>query len=80
MVRDILWLQVLTVLASFTLIAYFYFQPELLMTPIYWNIVFTALNAYWIVRLLLRRRPIGLTPDEQALCDLVFGTMTPRER
>ena len=79
MVRDILWLRVLTVLASFCLIAYFYFQPEPLMTPIYWNIVFTALNAYWIVRLLLERRPVRLTPDEQALCELVFRTMTPRE-
>lgn len=79
MVRDILWLRVLTVVGSFCLIAYFYFQPVPLITPIYWNIVFTALNAYWIVRLLLERRPVRLTPDEEVLCELVFRTMTPRE-
>lgn len=79
MVRDILWLRVFTVIASFCLVAYFYFQPEPLMTPIYWNIVFTAMNVYWIVRLLLERRPVRLTRDEQVLCELVFRTMTPRE-
>jgi hypothetical protein len=79
MVRDILWLRVLTVVASFCLIAYFYFQPAPLVTPIYWNVIFTALNVYWIVRLLMERRPVTLTPDEKVLCELVFRTMTPRE-
>jgi Popeye protein conserved region len=79
MVRDILWLRVLTVVASVCLVAYFYFQPEPLMTPIYWNIVFAAMNVYWIVRLLLERRPVRLTHDEKVLCELVFRTMTPRE-
>jgi hypothetical protein len=79
MVRDILWLRVLTVVASFCLVAYFYFQPVPLVSPIYWNIVFTALNVYWIVRLLMERRPVRLTLDEEVLCELVFRTMTPRE-
>jgi hypothetical protein len=39
-------------LLSICLIPYFYFRPEPLMTPIYWNLVFTALNIYWICRLL----------------------------
>ena len=55
LVRDILWLRILTVVAAFCLIPYFYFRPEPLMTPIYWNLVFTALNAFWVVRLLLER-------------------------
>ncbi len=50
MVRDILWLRLLTVVAAACLIPYFYFQPEPLFTPIYWNLVFTALNIFWIVR------------------------------
>lgn len=79
MVRDILWLRILTVVAAACLIPYFYFRPEPLMTPIYWNLVFTALNLYWIVRLLLERRPVQLSAQEQKLCDLVFRTMTPRE-
>ena len=79
MVRDILWLRILTVVAAACLIPYFYFRPEPLMTPIYWNLVFTALNVYWICRLLLERLPVKLSADEQRLCELVFRTMTPRE-
>jgi hypothetical protein len=79
MVRDILWLRILTVVAAACLIPYFYFRPEPLMTPVYWNLVFTALNIYWICRLLLERRPVKLSADEQSLCELVFRTMTPRE-
>ena len=79
MVRDILWLRILTVIAVACLIPYFYFRPEPLMTPIYWNLVFAALNLYWIVRLLLERRPVKLSAEEQRLCELVFRTMTPRE-
>jgi len=79
MVRDILWLRILTVVAAACLIPYFYFRPEPLMIPIYWNLVFTALNIYWICRLLLERLPVKLSADEQRLCELVFRTMTPRE-
>ena len=78
-VRDILWLRIQTVVAALFLLPYFYLQPEPLMTPIYWNLVFTALNLFWIARLLLERRPVKLSPDEQRLCELVFRTMTPRE-
>lgn len=79
MVRDILWLRTLTVIAALSLVPYFYFRPEPLMSPIIWNLVFTALNLYWITRLLLERRPVTLSAEEQRLCELVFRTMTPRE-
>ncbi len=67
LVRDILWLRILTVAASFFLLPYFYLQPSPLMTPIYWNLAFTSLNAYWIVRLCLERRPIQLSEEELRL-------------
>ena len=79
MVRDILWLRILTVVAASCLVPYFYFRPEPLLAPIYWNLTFTALNIFWIVRLLLERRPVELSEEEQRLCELVFRTMTPRE-
>ncbi len=79
MVRDILWLRILTVVAASFLIPYFYFQPVPLITAIYWNLAFTALNLFWIVRLFLERRPVKLSAEEQRLCELVFRTMTPRE-
>ncbi|MGH6886210.1 MAG: cyclic nucleotide-binding domain-containing protein, partial [Geminicoccales bacterium] len=78
-VRDILWLRALTVVAAFCLIPYFYLQPEPLTTPIYWNLAFAALNLYWIARLLLERRPVKLSAEEERLCELVFHTMKPRE-
>ena len=77
LVRDILWLRVLTVAASFFLLPYFYLQPSPLMTPIYWNLAFTGLNLFWIVRLLLERRPIELNEEGRRLCELVFRTMRP---
>lgn len=79
MVRDILWLRILTVIAALCLMPYFYFQAVPIMTPIYWNIGFTTLNIFWISLLLLERRPVKLTPREERLCELVFRTMTPRE-
>ncbi len=79
MVRDILWLRILTVVAASCLIPYFYFQPVPLMTAVYWNLAFTALNLFWIVRLFLERRPVKLSEEERRLCELVFRTMTPRE-
>jgi hypothetical protein len=78
-VRDILWLRILTVVAAVCLIPYYYFRPESMMMPIYWNLVFMVLNLYWICKLLLERLPVKLSPDEQRLCELVFRTMSPRE-
>jgi hypothetical protein len=79
MVRDILWFRILAVVAAACLIPYFYVRPEPLMASIYWNLAFTALNIYWICRLLLERRPVKLSATDQRLCELVFRTMTPRE-
>jgi CRP-like cAMP-binding protein len=79
MVRDILWLRILTVIATFCLIPYYFTPAEPMMVPIYWSLVFAALNVYWIVRLLLERAPMKLNADEQRLCELVFRTMSPRE-
>jgi len=56
--RDILWLRVFTVIAAACLILYFYFLPNPLLTPVYWNILFIILNVFWIARLFLERRPV----------------------
>jgi CRP-like cAMP-binding protein len=79
MMRDILLLRMLVVVAAAVLIPYLYFRPEPLMAAIYWNLAFTALNIYWICRLLLERRPVTLSVAERRLCELAFRTMTPRE-
>jgi hypothetical protein len=55
-VRDILKLRMLTVVAASCLVAYFYSQPEPLMTCVYWNLFFVGQNLVWIVRLVMKRR------------------------
>lgn len=77
--RDILWLRILTVIAASFLVAYFYFRPDPLLPPIYWNLIFIMLNIFWICYLLLERRPIKLTEEEQKLCQIAFHTLTPRD-
>jgi hypothetical protein len=79
LVREILWLRVLTVVAATLLIPYYYLQPSPLWTAIAWNVVFTAINLGWIGRLLSERRPVHLSEDEQRLYQLAFRTLTPRE-
>jgi len=79
LVRDILWLRVLTVIAATLLVAYFYSRPDPLLAAIYWNLVFTVLNIYWICRLLLERRPVQLRTDEQKLRQMAFQGMSPRD-
>jgi hypothetical protein len=79
LVRDILWLRILTVIAAIFLITYFYTQPDPLFVAIYWNMLFTALNLFWIGRLLIERRPVHLSGNDLRLYQLVFRCLTPRE-
>jgi hypothetical protein len=78
-VRDILWLRVLTVVAAALLIPYYAMQMVPLRAAIDWNVVFIAINCYWIVRLIIERRPVHLTPDEARLRELSFPSLSARE-
>lgn len=78
-VRDILWLRVLTVAAAAMLIPYYAMQVVPLRLSIDWNVVFIIINCYWIVRLIIERRPVHFTPDEARLRELSFPSLTPRE-
>lgn len=78
-VRDILWLRVLTVVAAASLIPYYEMQVVPLHAAIGWNIVFIVVNCYWIIRLIIERRPVHLTPDEARMRELSFPSLTARE-
>lgn len=78
-VRDILWLRILTVVAAALLIPYYAMQVVPLEAAIEWNVVFIAINFYWIVRLIIERRPVHLTADEGRLRELSFPSLTARE-
>lgn len=78
-VRDILWLRILTVAAAALLIPYYAMQVVPLHAAIGWNVVFIVINIYWIVRLIVERRPVQFTPDEARLRELSFPSLTPHE-
>jgi hypothetical protein len=78
-VRDILWLRILTVVAASLLIPYYAMQAVPLRVAIEWSLVFILINAYWIIRLLIERRPVHFTPDEARLREISFPSLTPRE-
>jgi hypothetical protein len=79
LVKDILWLRVLTVVASIPLVIFYFLQPAPLWAAIGWNAIFTLINVYQVYVLVLERRPVALLANEQRLYQLAFRTLTPRE-
>lgn len=79
LVRDILWLRILTIIAGSSLVVYFYFQPNTLWAPVLWNLVFIAINGYQCVFLLRERRPVQFSNEELTLYQSTFQSLTPRD-
>lgn len=77
--RDVLMLRIFAGAGGLIMLPYYYLQPVPLMVPIYWGSAFIALNLFWIVRLLLERRPVKFSEEELRLYRLVFRTLKPRE-
>ena len=61
-VRDILHLRILTIIATSCLAVYFYNQAQPMMTVVYWNIFFMALNAFHLG--LIYRERTGFAEDD----------------
>jgi hypothetical protein len=78
-VRDILWLRLFAVGASLISIPYFVLQPTMLWAPLSWSVVFAAINLLQSWRLFIERRPVKLTPEEEAIRRLVFRDLPPRK-
>jgi hypothetical protein len=79
LVKDILWLRLLTVVAGCVLLAYYALLPVPLWPAIGWNTVFLLINIRQVHVLLLERRPVRLPPEELHLYHLAFRSLTPRE-
>jgi CRP-like cAMP-binding protein len=79
LVKDILWLRILTVLAGLVLLTYYAWMPMPIWAAVVWNIVFTAINLRQIQQLLQDRRPVTLQPNELLLYQLAFRRLTERE-
>lgn len=78
-VREMLWLRWFAVAAAIIVIPYYLLQPTVLWPPIAWGLVFTVINLIQIARIYWERRPVVLSADEQALYDLFFRSLRPRD-
>ena len=79
-VRDILWLRILTVVATLCLIPYYYCCTATpLYAPIIWCTLFIIVNLVRIALLIMERRPVFMGDDELRLYRTVFRTLSPRE-
>jgi hypothetical protein len=65
--REMLSLRILALVAAVTIIPYYVVQPTVLWHPLFWSGVYGLVHSYHIVVLLLQRRPVELTPDEERL-------------
>jgi hypothetical protein len=77
--KDILWLRVVAVLGNLCLLVALSLDAVPVKEAIAWNILFFVINIVRIKLLLLERRPVQLSHDEQRLHDLAFRSLTPRE-
>ena len=79
-VRDILWLRVLTVVATLSLMPYYFCcSATPLYAPIAWCSLFTLVNVVQIGMLIMERRPVFLGEEELRLYQQLFRSLSPRE-
>lgn len=78
LMRDILWLRVLTVISLGFEIPYFYFRQAPLWDGIGWDVAFIAINVYWIARLVFDRRPVRFTAEQKRLWETALHRLHPR--
>jgi hypothetical protein len=79
LVKDILWLRVLTVASGLLVLASLVLRTQPLWEGVGWNLVFFTINVAQIRILILERRPVRLAADEQKLYQRVFRSLKPRE-
>jgi hypothetical protein len=80
LLKDILWLRLLSILSCVAGIAFNYFVPA---TPfwsvIIWNLLFVAINIAQIAILIKERTGIHFTEEEKELHDTLFKNFAPFE-
>ena len=80
LVKDILWLRIVSILASLFSVFYNWVIPvEPMWIPIGWNFVFVGLNLYHIAVIIYEKRPIKLAPKDKELYETLFKDLSPVE-
>lgn len=78
-VRDVLWLRLFAVAASLIAIPFYVLQPTVLWAPLAWSVVFAGINLFQSWLLILERRPVKLTAEEEEIRRLAFQDLPPRK-
>ena len=80
LVKDILWLRVVSILARLFSVFYNYVIPANPMwLAINWNIVFVVVNLYHIAVIIYEKRPIKMAPKDKELYETLFKDLSPVE-
>ena len=80
LVKDILYLRLVSVVASlFSVLYNFYIPAEPMWIAIGWNIIFILLNLYHISVIIYEKRPVDMTDKEKELYETMFKGLTPVE-
>ena len=80
LVKDILWLRVVSILASLFSIFYNYVIPlEPMWIAVGWNIVFVMVNLYHIGVIIYEKRPVQMNPKDKELYETLFEDLSPVE-
>jgi Popeye-like protein len=80
LVKDILWLRLLTVFACIAGIIFNYFVPATpLWAVINWNLVFMVINVVQILIIMKERSGVRFTDEEKELYETLFKNFAPFE-
>ena len=80
LVKDILWLRVVSILASLFSVFYNYvITANPMWLAINWNIVFVVVNLYHIAVIIYEKRPIKMAPKDKELYETLFKDLSPVE-
>ena len=80
LVKDILYLRILSILASLFSVFYnFYIPIEPMWLPIGWNIVFVVVNLYHISVIIYEKRPVHMDDKNSEVYETLFKDLTPVE-
>ena len=80
LVKDILYLRLVSILASLFSVLYNYVIPvEPMWIAVGWNFVFISLNLYHIAVLVYEKRPVHMSPKHKELYETMFKDLTPVE-
>lgn len=75
--RDVLWLRGILVAAQSVLAFYAWLQG--LWPYVFWNLLFVAINLWWVVRLLRERAAVRLPEELREVYEKHFAALAPPE-